>query len=59
MSYWTNRRICTANGGLPPDVKRLRYYEALNFAALILFEGYVSSIIDNFNIFKTLIPVGD
>ena len=27
MSYWTNRRICTANGGLPPAVKRRQYYE--------------------------------
>ena len=28
MSYWTNRRICTANGGLPPAVKRQKYSEA-------------------------------
>ena len=27
MSYWTNRRICTANGGLPPAIKRSLYYE--------------------------------
>ena len=33
MSYWANRRICTANGGLPPAVKRLRYYESINVAA--------------------------
>ena len=33
MSYWTNRRICTANDGLSPAVKRLRYYESLNIAA--------------------------
>ncbi len=26
MSYWANRRICTANGGLPPAVKRRIYY---------------------------------
>ncbi len=26
MSYFANRRICTANGGLPPAVKRRRYY---------------------------------
>lgn len=25
MSYWNNRRICTANGGLPPMEKRRRY----------------------------------
>jgi transposase InsO family protein len=29
MSYWNNRRICSANGGLPPMVKRQRYYESL------------------------------
>ncbi len=29
MSYWNNRRICSANGGLPPMVKRKRYYEEL------------------------------
>jgi len=22
MSYWNNRRICSANGGLPPVLKR-------------------------------------
>ena len=33
MSYWTNRRICTANTGLPPAVKRERYYDGLNLAA--------------------------
>ena len=33
MSYWTNRRICTANDGLPPAVKRKRYYEKECFAA--------------------------
>ena len=33
MSYWANRRICTANGGLPPAVKRKRYYESLKLAA--------------------------
>jgi len=27
MSYWNNRRICSANGGLPPAVKRERYYQ--------------------------------
>jgi len=31
--YWNNRRICTANGGLPPMVKRQRYYESLQQAA--------------------------
>ena len=33
LSYWNNRRICTANGGLPPMVKRRQYYEALDVAA--------------------------
>lgn len=27
ISYWNNRRICSANGGLPPAVKRERYYK--------------------------------
>ena len=26
MSYWNNRRICSANGGLPPMEKRKLYY---------------------------------
>ena len=26
MSYWNNRRICSANGGLPPAAKREQYY---------------------------------
>ena len=33
ISYWNNRRICSANGGLPPMVKRQRYYESLGIAA--------------------------
>lgn len=33
ISYWNNRRICTTNGGLPPMVKRQRYYESLMQAA--------------------------
>ena len=33
ISYWNNRRICSANGGLPPMVKRQRYYKSLNTAA--------------------------
>ena len=31
--YWNNRRICTANGGLPPMVMRQQYYESLKQAA--------------------------
>ena len=27
MSYWNNRRICSANGGLPPMTKRKCYYQ--------------------------------
>ena len=27
MSYWNNRRICSANDGLPPAVKRSLYYQ--------------------------------
>ena len=33
MSYWNNRRICSANGGLPPAVKRQRFYENQRTAA--------------------------
>ncbi len=33
MSYWANRRICTANGGLPSAVKRQLYYESISAAA--------------------------
>ena len=33
MSYWNNRRICSANGGLPPLKKRAAYYAALKKAA--------------------------
>ena len=33
ISYWNNRRICSANGGLPPMVKRQRYYESMMTAA--------------------------
>lgn len=31
--YWDTRRICSANGGLPPMLKRKRYYESLQRAA--------------------------
>lgn len=30
MSYWNNRRICSANGGLPPRLKEQQYYDTLN-----------------------------
>jgi transposase InsO family protein len=33
MSYWNHRRICSANGGLPPMIKRQRYYESVKPAA--------------------------
>ena len=33
ISYWNNRRICSANGSLPPMQKRRQYYEALELAA--------------------------
>ncbi len=33
ISYWNNRRICSANGGLPPILKRRQYYEALELVA--------------------------
>ena len=31
--YWNNRRICSANGGLPPMLKRKKYYESLGQVA--------------------------
>ena len=33
ISYWNNRRICSANGGLPPMMKRQRYYNSLQKVA--------------------------
>ena len=33
ISYWNNRRICSANGGLPPMIKRQQYYNARKEAA--------------------------
>ena len=33
ISYWNNRRICKTNGGLPPMIKRQRYYDSLYIAA--------------------------
>lgn len=33
ISYWNNRRICSSNDGLPPMVKRQRYYESVDAAA--------------------------
>ena len=28
MSYWSNRRICSSIGGIPPAIKRRRFYTA-------------------------------
>ena len=33
MGYWNNRRICSANGGLPPVEKRRRFLLAREYAA--------------------------
>ena len=33
IGYWNSRRICSRNGGLPPMVKRQRYYHSLKKAA--------------------------
>ena len=33
IGYWNNRRICSRNGGLPPMVKRQKYYHSLKKAA--------------------------
>ena len=32
MNYWSNRRICSAIGGLPSAVKRQRFYAAVAVA---------------------------
>ena len=34
MSYWSNRRICSAIGGIPSAVKRQRFYATV---AVVLF----------------------
>lgn len=34
LSYWNNRRICSSNQGLPPMVKRQRYYASLQQIAV-------------------------
>lgn len=33
IRYWNNTRICSANGGLPPLIKRQQYYASLQEAA--------------------------
>ena len=33
MSYWNNRRICSANGGMSPAVKHQFYYQSLKKVA--------------------------
>lgn len=33
ISYWNNRRICSANDGLPPMMKRQKYYDSLGVVA--------------------------
>lgn len=33
MSYWNNRRICSANGDMPPALKRRLYYQSFKKAA--------------------------
>ena len=32
-SYWNNRRICSAIGGMPPMVKLANYYDSLQAVA--------------------------
>ena len=32
ISYWNNRRICSANGGVPPVIKRNAYFASVNTA---------------------------
>jgi len=33
LSYWNNKRISSANGGLPPMLKRKLYNDSLELAA--------------------------
>lgn len=33
IGYWNNRRISSANGGLPPAIKRKQYYDAIAMVA--------------------------
>ncbi|MFV0399248.1 MAG: IS3 family transposase, partial [Oscillospiraceae bacterium] len=33
LGYWNNRRVCHAIGGVPPALKRQRYYDAQLAAA--------------------------
>ena len=33
MSYWNNRRICSANGGFPPAAKRKAYFDSISAKA--------------------------
>ena len=48
-SYWNNRRICSAIGGMPSKVKLGRYYASLHAVAQKEFlVKNVSTIIDNF-----------
>lgn len=32
IGYWNNRRVCSANGGIPPAVKRQGFYNAMRVA---------------------------
>ena len=46
LSYWNNRRICSANGGLPPMIKR-----GFGTGSIVsdILEKNVSTNIDNIN----------
>ena len=48
ISYWNNRRICSANGRLPPMVKRQQYYNSLKGASIgyKILEENVSTNLD-------------
>ena len=48
ISYWNNGGVCSANGGLPPIIKRQRYYQSLEQCiGSDIFEINVSTNIDN------------
>ena len=48
ISYWNNRRICSANGGLPPIIKReILPISGTGCIGSDIFEINVSTNIDN------------
>mgnify|MGYP000417630057 CR=1 FL=1 len=57
ISYWNNRRICTTNGGLPPMLKRQRYYDSLRISSIVhdVLEKNVSTNLDNIKTYLQIV----